>query len=70
MKNHLLSVARRHPTDENLTAFKIARATASRVVNEAKRASWQQFISTINSHTQSTKLWKQIRKISNKSTFD
>jgi hypothetical protein len=70
MKNHLLSIAKRHPTHENLTAFKIARATARQVINSAKRNSWEQFVSSINSHTPSTKLWKQIRKIANNSSFD
>jgi len=44
--------------------FKRLRAVARRTILEAKRKSWQDYISTINSRTPMSKIWKKIGKIS------
>ena len=69
-KNRALSKSRRHPTYENLIAFKKARAIAKHTVKEGKTKSWQNFISSINSKTPSSVFWKQIKKIENKFNFN
>jgi len=63
-------IYKRHPTDENLTNFKIARAKARCTLYEAKRMHWRHFISTINSSTPPSALWKRIRAITNKRSFE
>ena len=43
-----------------------ARAVAKRIINSAKKASWQKYISSININTPMSKIWKRIRKIRGK----
>lgn len=61
---------KRHPTDENLTKFKITRAIARRTIYEAKRTHWRNYISKINSSVPPTILWKRIRSIANRRTYE
>ena len=42
------------------------RAIAKRVLAEAKRSSWQRFVSSLNVNTPMNKIWKRIRKIRGK----
>ena len=44
----------KHPTKTNLNAFKILRAKARRIIKQAKRSSWKDFISKINVRTPMT----------------
>ena len=62
----LLTRLRRHRTDENLIAYKKSRALLRRTIKEAKRQSWSKFVSSINSKTPVTIVWKKVRKISGK----
>ena len=56
------------PTSINLDNFKINRAKARRTLREAKRLSWQNFVSGLNCRTTVKKAWDMVRKISGKTT--
>lgn len=60
----------RHPCDENMKNFKLARALARRTIYQAKRSSWQNFVSGINSSVPSSTIWKRIRCIDSKRSFE
>ena len=47
-------------------AYSRARAKARLVKRRAKRSSWQQYVTTINSKTSATKVWKRINKTQGK----
>ena len=53
-------------TSENLSNFRIARAKARRACRENKRASWQQYVSRLNSRTTLKSTWDMVRRISGK----
>ena len=53
-------------TSENLSNFRIARAKARRACRENKRASWQQYVSRLNSRTTLKSTWDIVRRISGK----
>ena len=53
-------------TSENLSNFRIARAKARRACHENKRASWQQYVSRLNSRTTLKSTWDMVRRISGK----
>ena len=61
-----LTRLRRHRNEENLVAYKRNRAILRRAIKEAKRQSWSNFVSSINSKTPLSIIWKKIRKISGK----
>ena len=61
-----LTHLRRHRNDENLIAYKKSRALLRRTIKEAKRRSWSNFVSTFNSKTPTSLVWKKMRKISGK----
>ena len=42
------------------------RAKARKTIKTAKRTSWQQYISKLNSRTPAKKIWDMIRKITGK----
>ncbi len=69
-KHKLQNQCRRHPTDANLTQFKIARAKVRQAVIKSKRESWRKFVTTINSSTPPTLLWNNLRLINNKRTYE
>ena len=54
----------RHSTTENLIAFRKARALARRTVQEAKRASWREYVGRLNRFTPLSQVWSQIKRIS------
>jgi hypothetical protein len=54
------------PTSANIQNFKMLRAKARYVVKQQKKNSWRNFCSTLNSKTQTQKVWKAIRKIKGK----
>ena len=56
----------RQPTKENLIHAKQTRAKARKTIKTAKRTSWQQYVSKLNSRTPAKKIWDMIRKISGK----
>src|ERR1051325_10563593 len=55
------------PNSQNLDYFKICRAQARRTIREAKRSSWQTYVSKLNCRTPLKKAWDMVRKISGKS---
>lgn len=57
---------RKSETIENIIAFKKARAKARLLINNAKKQSWQEFISQLNSQTPRQQIWNTIRKITPK----
>ena len=64
MKARMSSLAsfKTNITSENLSNFRIARAKARRACRENKHASWQQYVSRLNSRT----TWDMVRRISGK----
>ena len=56
----------RNHTLENSIAYKRKRAICKRVFKEAKRESWEKFVTSINSTTPTSMIWKKIRKTSKK----
>ena len=55
----------RQPT-QNLFHAKQMRAKARKIIKSAKRTSWQQYVSKLNSRTPAKKIWDMFRKISGK----
>lgn len=55
--------AKRIPTPENLVEFKRLRAIARAKFKQAKRDSWNSYVSTITPSTPSSVIWNKIRKI-------
>ena len=55
-----------HPTQENFINYKKAQAEAKKVIKEAKRKSWREFISNINRNTTRADCWNTIRVIKGK----
>ena len=54
------------PTSANLNDFRNERAKSRKIIKQAKRKSWQKFISGITSKTTAKNVWSAIRKISGK----
>ena len=46
--------------------YKHARAIERKTINEARRTSWKQFVSSINSSTPPAKVWSRLKKIAGK----
>ena len=57
----------KNPTKENLIDRKEMRAKSRKTIKTAKRTSWKQYVSKLNSRTPAKKVWDMIRKISGKS---
>ena len=57
---------KQYPTKTNLNACKILRAKARRIIKQANRSSWKDFISKINARTPMTTIWNMIKKINGK----
>lgn len=54
------------PTKANLLNTQITRAKARRTIKNAKRTSWQKYVSTINSNTSMKRVWNMVAKINGK----
>ena len=61
-----LKALRRNPDYNNLEFFRLCRAKARRTIKKSKRDSWQNYISKLNIHTPTTKVWEMIKKIKGK----
>lgn len=61
-QNKAWSILRRYPTYGNLISFKQAKAKARYVRRQAEKASWQKYVSSINSSVTSKKLWDRLKK--------
>ena len=53
-------------TTDNLSNFRVFRAKARRACREIKHASWQQYVSRLNSRTTLKSTWDMVRRISGK----
>ena len=58
----------RNNTISNLIAFKRTQAICKKTFKEAKKLSWQSYVSTINSNTSLNEVWKKVRKLEKIST--
>ena len=58
----------RNCTVENLIAFRKARASARRVVKDAKRDSWRKYVTGLNRLSSLSDVWARIHRISGKSS--
>lgn len=56
----------KNSNQENLLCYKKAAATARHTIKQAKRHSWRQYISKLNSRTPTRKTWEIVRKICGK----
>ena len=56
----------KNPTTVNLTNYKNYRAKARRKIKEAKRTSWKNFVTKLNTNTKIKTVWNMIRKITGK----
>lgn len=65
-RNRALARFKREPTQENLSAYKIAKAKARRETRRSKRSSWRNYVSQLNPRTPSKSVWNRIRKIRGK----
>ena len=63
-----LTRCRKHRSEVNVIIYKRCRAQFRRAMKIARRQSWASFVSSINSRTPSTIIWKKIRKIVGKYT--
>ena len=54
------------PTPMNAANFKHIRAKCRRTLKQQKRASWRQYVSSINSNTKMKTVWEKINKITGK----
>ena len=54
---------RRSPCHSKLSSFRVHRAKARRTIKRKKRASWKQFVSSINNRTPMNKIWNMINRI-------
>ena len=54
---------RRSPCHSKLSSFRIHRTKARRTIKQKKRASWKQFVSSINNRTPMNKIWNMINRI-------
>lgn len=55
-----------HPTATNLEQVKITRAKARRIIKQAKKQSWQEFVQNISINTSMTKIWGMIKRMEKK----
>ena len=54
------------PTTSNLISFKFHRANARKIIREAKKKSWQNYVSKLNTSSNIKTVWLMIRKIASK----
>ena len=57
----------RNSNTANMIAFKKARAFARRTIKDAKRTSWQNYISELNRFTPISEVWSRIKRIAGRS---
>ncbi|KAK6189067.1 hypothetical protein SNE40_005112 [Patella caerulea] len=67
-RDRMLRRLENHPSTENLAAYQMVRAKARRTIRQAKKSSWQGYVSRINSRTSSKSVWDRIRRIKGKSS--
>ena len=65
-KKHSLNIYRRNPNTSNLIQYKKDKAKARKVIRESKRKSWMEYVSTINSFTKVSEVWRVINSLDRK----
>ena len=65
-RNRTFRQYKTHKTKDSWISYKQAQAEARRIIKEAKRKSWRDFISRINRNTTVSDVWNTIRAISGK----
>lgn len=68
-QNKAWGILRRYPNAENLVEFKQAKSQGRRTRRQARRQSWEKFISGINSYTQERKVWNGLRRLKGQETY-
>nr|CAH7738809.1 unnamed protein product [Callosobruchus chinensis] len=63
-KKSALNIFRRYPTTSNMITFKKLRAKSRKLINEAQKKSWQEYVSSITSEVPIREVWKKIKIIS------
>ena len=66
LRNAALRKFNKEPSTNNLNSFKLFRAKARRIIKQAKKISWQNYVNRLNSSTKTNTVWKMIKKISGK----
>jgi len=57
---------KRNPSQVNIIAYNRAKAVCRLTFKQAQKQSWQKYVSSINSRTPPSKIWKRVAKISGK----
>ncbi len=65
-RQRALHQAKTHPTSDNISKYRIARAQTRRTIRTLKRQTWTNYVSNLNPRTPTRKVWQMIRKISGK----
>lgn len=68
-QNKAWALLRDSPTAENLTNFKKVRSEGRRIRRHARRESWQNFITGINSYTDESKVSNRVNKVRGRQTY-
>ena len=55
-----------NPTTANVINYKRTKAKCKYVIRQAKKSSWQTYVSSLNTNTSTKSVWKKIRKIKGK----
>nr|XP_012148622.1 PREDICTED: uncharacterized protein LOC105663561 [Megachile rotundata] len=62
-KKYAFNVYKKHKTDINLIEFKRVRAKARKVLKQAKKDAWINYISSLTKNTPCDKMWNKLKKI-------
>lgn len=62
-KKRAFNIFKRLQTNESMIRFKQLRAKARQLIVQSKRKSWQEYVNSINSNTNSKEIWQKIRNI-------
>lgn len=65
-RNRRYRVFDKQPSEDNLIAYKKARAEARRIIRSAKRSAWRSYVSTVNQFTPLKEVWSTINVLNNK----
>ena len=62
-KKHAFNVYKKHKTFSNLLEFKRTRAIARKVLKQAKRSSWTDYVTSLTKNTPCEVMWNKLKKI-------
>lgn len=62
-RRKILNRFNKFPTNENLAAFRKAKAKARLVINTSKRKSWHDFLESLNPNTPNTVIWRRLKSV-------